>query len=121
MLGSIFPNINQGSLTQYIDLPTTQIMFFSLSLYASTFITFINNVAIPFAYASRNVVYKHTDAGLYTEAQYVVANAFTNAPLHIVTDLLFCTPLYFIAAYAKVAQRWCVDFFSYCPPVSLTL
>ena len=31
------------------------------------FITFINNVSIPFAYASRAVVYKQADAGLYSE------------------------------------------------------
>ena len=36
MLGSIFPDINQGALTSYIVLPTSYVLFFSLSLYAST-------------------------------------------------------------------------------------
>ena len=53
---------------------------------------------------SRGVVYKHTAAGLFGEGAYVLASVAASAPLSIGSDLLFATPLYFIAQYTEV--RW---------------
>ena len=104
MLGSVFPWLNTNVCCEAV--PTTFQEFFSVSLYSLTFITFICNASIPFAYLSRGVVYKHTNASLYGEWTYVLANTAAQAPLHIASDILFATPLYFLAQYAQDGGRW---------------
>ena len=67
---------------------------------------FIVQVSIPFAYISRGVVYKQTNAALFSESAFVFASVAAHLPLTAVSDVLFATPLYFIAQYDEDGGRW---------------
>jgi len=54
-----------GTVFIQLDPQAEFFLFFSVSLFAVTFVSFLNNAIIPIAGASRLVVYKHTGAGLF--------------------------------------------------------
>lgn len=102
---AVFMSIIMGLV--FLQLEVSEwFLFYSGSLFAVTFVSFLNNAIVPIALASRQVVYKQTSAGLYGEGAHNLAVLAAHLPISALADFLFATILYLIVGYSRDGGRW---------------
>ena len=109
VVGKIMQSIVMGFIIGSVFYNTAQSDFISkiaLSLFCCIFLAYSNMAELPVSRNAKAVVQRQLQSHWYPSANYVGSVMLLHLPVAIAGDVIFCTILYWLAAFASSGTRW---------------